>query len=429
MAYGFHIHSKEYTADVRGFSFVVERDGDLYKAYKSGKGLTFEDDDASTVIQGAVDQGGRILVLNDEYMISSQVRVKSGVELDMSLSKIIPSSDFDVFYMERGGKLRNVVFDLTQVSTFNSSCILLHGEQKMGVEYNTQISNVFIMSDGKGTGIHILCEENNQWVAFARVNNIMTKYLEYAIKFTLLGSGASCYANGNIFSNIRDTNSKYVIYMSGNAGTKSHKNIFDDVTVQASQAEVVVRLRDQSNIVLGLRIFDLPSTSTAIEFESDAIRNIVIGSFPYEQISYPSITEQYQNFIISSWHAYAEEGGVRVLGRFQQKFPSGIIEFADADNKNARWLKTYISGDSYPRLTFDYLGQMYLGDGASAQNLVLENVDGKLRVKNTRSIQIPYTESLPASGDFVGDIRLYYDGTYYYIAVWNGSAWVKVQLS
>jgi len=83
MAYGFHVHPKEYTADVRGFSFVVERDGDLYKAYKSGKGLTFEDDDASEVMQLSINKlitenggYGKILLKLKDAEIKNTIYVK-----------------------------------------------------------------------------------------------------------------------------------------------------------------------------------------------------------------------------------------------------------------------------------------------------------------------------------------------------------------
>jgi len=56
---GFHTHRKEFTADVRGPSFVIEHDPadkrEPYKAYKSGAGKTFSGKDASTVIQLTMD--------------------------------------------------------------------------------------------------------------------------------------------------------------------------------------------------------------------------------------------------------------------------------------------------------------------------------------------------------------------------------------
>jgi len=80
MAYGFHVHPKEYTADVRGFSFVIEKDGDVYKAYKSGKGLIFEDNDASTVIQSVLNsltKGGLVFIKSGDYELSSTLSFSS----------------------------------------------------------------------------------------------------------------------------------------------------------------------------------------------------------------------------------------------------------------------------------------------------------------------------------------------------------------
>ncbi len=54
-------------------------------------------------------------------------------------------------------------------------------------------------------------------------------------------------------------------------------------------------------------------------------------------------------------------------------------------------------------------------------------ISGTLKILTPGTV--PYVTTLPATGDEPGQQVLYYDGTYYYLAVWNGSAWVKVQLS
>jgi len=108
MAYGFHVHPKEYTADVRGFSFVVERDGDLYKAYKSGKGLTFEDDDASEVINTIISQSpdyGKIFIKIGEYNITSPIRISKPLTLfgeDRHGTILKQSGDVDVVQVDSG---------------------------------------------------------------------------------------------------------------------------------------------------------------------------------------------------------------------------------------------------------------------------------------------------------------------------------------
>ena len=110
MAYGFHVHPKEYTADVRGFSFVVERDGDLYKAYKSGKGLTFEDDDASAVIQSAMDvvsseNGGVVLLKPAIYEITKTLVMKDYVVLKGEVSPVRQVT-WSEQYVDRGAVLK-----------------------------------------------------------------------------------------------------------------------------------------------------------------------------------------------------------------------------------------------------------------------------------------------------------------------------------
>jgi len=134
MAYGFHVHPKEYTADVRGFSFVIERDGDLYKAYKSGKGLTFEDDDASEVIQSAVDNAGygKVLLRQATYLITTPIVLRDGTYLEgesgyvvlkagTSLDRLIDARDVGSIYLRNlkldGDDKTTVGIDMNQSSS------------------------------------------------------------------------------------------------------------------------------------------------------------------------------------------------------------------------------------------------------------------------------------------------------------------------
>jgi len=116
MAYGFHVHPKEYTADVRGFSFVIEKDGDVYRAYKSGKGLTFEDDDASEVINAiinALPSGGKIALCGGEFIFSKTVEWTDGYYVIVGSgwsTKIIPPSGEPAFKFRATNVRQKVLF-------------------------------------------------------------------------------------------------------------------------------------------------------------------------------------------------------------------------------------------------------------------------------------------------------------------------------
>ena len=75
------------------------------------------------------------------------------------------------------------------------------------------------------------------------------------------------------------------------------------------------------------------------------------------------------------------------------------------------------------------------GDSTGGANYVAHNVifgttSSRYNINEDSDFcdQCIYT-SLPSSPAMPGLKIIYYDGTYYYVAVWNGSAWVKVQLS
>ena len=54
-------------------------------------------------------------------------------------------------------------------------------------------------------------------------------------------------------------------------------------------------------------------------------------------------------------------------------------------------------------------------------------INGTLKIRPR--VTLPYVTSLPPSADHEGTALFYYDGTNYYIAVWDGSTWRKVQLT
>jgi len=68
------------------------------------------------------------------------------------------------------------------------------------------------------------------------------------------------------------------------------------------------------------------------------------------------------------------------------------------------------------------LGSDYVGT-----QIIKGTINGTLKILPRATL--PYVTSLPSSADHEGTALFYYDGTNYYIAVWDGSTWRKVQLT
>jgi len=201
MAYGFHVHPKEYTADVRGFSFVIERDGDVYKAYRSGKGLTFEDDDASEVIQSAVDNiypNGVVFLKCGEYLLNSPIDAKF------------------VTLIGEGGKLRD--YGARLIANRSMDYMI-----KCDYEYQ-QIRNLAL--DGNGLAKHGLYAVRD---ATASLNVLVERVFiggttDYEIYFDNI--------DGSMIEKVRCSGAKGVYYNAG-AGTATLK--FVRLTAGASR--------------------------------------------------------------------------------------------------------------------------------------------------------------------------------------------------
>jgi hypothetical protein len=76
---------------------------------------------------------------------------------------------------------------------------------------------------------------------------------------------------------------------------------------------------------------------------------------------------------------------------------------------------------------FDWGYYSNLGIQYHGTKIVRGTINGTLQIIPVGTL--PYVTSLPTTGAYIGQSVLYFDGTNYYIAVWNGSAWKKVALN
>ena len=76
-------------------------------------------------------------------------------------------------------------------------------------------------------------------------------------------------------------------------------------------------------------------------------------------------------------------------------------------------------------------GIHYMGNRVSIKDNLMKDVTTKYVIDDTSSYCDEYVyTSLPSNTIvFKGRPILYYDGTNYYLAVWDGSTWRKVQLA
>jgi hypothetical protein len=164
-------------------------------------------------------QPGTVLLPGIGFTIPNTINIPANVTLDMQGATLAPSGNFDIITLSKGSQIRNGTIDVSSMTSFSKSCILLHGNKQILFE-PTMIDNIFMKSAGqRGKGIYFVCDGANQSIQFVRCSNIDTRRFKYGIHMDAKVAGNGSKINGNVFTNWIGVEDYYGLTMEKNSST------------------------------------------------------------------------------------------------------------------------------------------------------------------------------------------------------------------
>jgi len=452
------------------FDYIIFKDGNVVKVKNGRTGkIDFKDTDATVVIHNAIDalvNGGRILIKAGEYNIIYSISLggKSNItiegegkgvtilkasedilnifrQVDNGISNVkfrnmtVDGNDLANIVMYFQGNAKNVAIENCEVKNSATGFVVffdtaLGTNDTIILKGNTfkYSANGYDIVGGGGSNFYVI---NNTFIndetrggegfALANGKNIWVLFNKFITTSTGLGF------NGNGVHNEGDDNANWFIVGNYFYQYDGHPIHLDGTTTNAIVAY---------NIIDATPVFD-NSKPAAGDIYVDGVTNLkVIGNViiksSWAGLSLYDVenTEVVGNiFIDASWanHGYTaldgntyQDGAIML---YQKDSPAtSKRNVIIADNIIAQ-----IDGTSTAGILVDSDWNDVIIENNKFYNLA--SYDIKL-IDESKAYADQYTyTTLPTSFPIKYKPVYYYDGTYYYLAVWDGSTWRKVQLS
>lgn len=249
------------------------------------------------LIQNAItNKTYKVELENKDYLISSTVIVKQGVELIFQRkTRFLVYGNFNVIELERDAMVinPNIYIDSTD---FNSAAIYVDGKHKfINSWFRAGVVNPIINNwsgSYKGIGIHCYANGENHEVSFVNFENAQILGMETAIKLEALKPtrGVS-YVNANRFTNLTIDDCVNFIQLSSGLTVPNEcsGNQFTNMQLQpSSKTKMLFNITGMNNQFSGM-VWDLAkiTTSNTIVFLSTtSSKNIfTMRNFPTSKVT------------------------------------------------------------------------------------------------------------------------------------------------
>lgn len=368
---------------------IVYKDGDYAVAVDGKtKKIIARSPEHDTVIQSAIDyltNGGKIYIARGTYNIYNTITItRSNIKIVgsniSSILKLSTSNDVPLIRVGDGSNfVQHVSINDIHLSGYNSSSGI--GIHDYGI-YSLLVSNVII--DSFKYGVYL----NGTSTQYARDGRIINSYIGGCSQ----GIRQETYSNDYLIAfNYIYNMEEHGIVLAGGV----ENSLIGNIIPYGITYDGIWLYNSNRNLILSNRIFG--TGRRGIEVGGTSEKNAIIGNYiqgagkeasgTYEAILLRGTSQL--NIVVDNYI-----NGLNIT-------KNGVAEIETSTNN-------YIESNRVVDVTSDPITIVSSTTYCDSFIYTTLNTNGII-VKNK-----PIT---------------YYDGTYYYIAVWNGSAWVKVQLS
>lgn len=323
-------------------------------------------------IQKAIDDayingGGTVMAPPRDYLTSSTIIVKWGVELVLSKGATIkPTANIDVIQLKPNSKLIGGAIDCKGVAGFTEAAIFLDGADKIGDLASfeqTLISKVQLSNNEKytGTGIKFYCATGGDYIMFVQCIDVYIRSFDKAILMQSDphdGSGGGSWITGNNFENIILVGNRHGFYLNGDSPNYSvGGNLFSNIQIQPFYyySDRAIYVAGSDNFFQGL-IWDWSTDRQTIAIE-------VASSTSGNNVFQTNINKTNSNLILDKGFY------TQIIGSFENHFkvsPVSIIQGnvfnGDQDDFLAYATQRY-AVTSTPNPTSGSITNMFLPDG------------------------------------------------------------------
>jgi len=221
------------------------------------------------------------------------------------------------------------------------------------------------------------------------------------VNIQLTNSTDNAFINGNIFDNLRDTNSKYMFYLERNTtitGSRCNNNWFMNFRYQAgSNTSRVIRAQGVGNTFIG-KIWDMqiaPSGALAVDLDTDSIYTLVEGTIDLNYV----VDNGTNNKIVSWYNAevlnpyilkisgeqrYIKYTGeaLGLIGSSTERPPNIDVVMANTTYLTQKAFAVRVSGESTSRFEIKNNGTIWWGDGTKLDVALYRGGDDLLKTND-----------------------------------------------
>ena len=463
---------------------IIYRDGDYAIAVDTKtKETILKSKDHAEVIQTGIDNlpYNGVMYLDGEFKITSPITVKSNIRLFGG--RLVQKMDNEPIFKSPASSWNDAIENIMFYDMeFDVDSNVTTSHAGIGLAYAKEVVVTHCrFLGGIGSGVYaslLLQPVQKAWILYNKAYGPSNKSAFIA---TMLGSDRSShvYMLGNYAEDFGDTG----------VGVLNTDNgiVMGNVTLKgANKAGGVIDLSGSTNLLVTNNVVILDKSDTTrfgIYYRSytpsggtfQKSKQLTIANNYVE--AYKGIVNGYltDDVVISGNIIFANDKGIEADGGVGHRIIGNIVEannfgiymhgVSDAVIEANKVIGSGVSG-SYAIFVSSYVSESLDAKYNVIRNNYIENWDYGLTewldggtsppvcdynifMKNILSsiatgeyhtnvssagthsfVDIKTYTSLPTDGIVMKNTPiLYYDGTYYYLAVWNGSAWVKVQLA
>lgn len=251
--------------------------------------------DNAPAIQAAIDNciadkySTVVITGKKQYVLSSPIVIKSNVSLEIdSTVTLIVKGNFQVFELQKDASISGGTIEIVD-DRFNSTVILLSGDQQIENHNHTSISDINIKNRTttyQGIAVQLYCKKAWDFISFVKVNSIQITNFHTAIYLKtekLQNKNNPCWINANSFHTIFIDGCQYGIEIDGNSDLpyEISGNTFIGIQVQCrKQTKKVIRCSGAYNMFEGViwDTFRMDAPPLVIEFSSISHHNYLCSN-------------------------------------------------------------------------------------------------------------------------------------------------------